>query len=285
MFLTFIRRARRVPVLRTFAVGLGIVWLPVVAAQAPPKPTEPTAPARPPRPATVLLHAVLPEMSIQDAPLDAAIESIARLLGTNIVVRWQELESVGVERQAPVTLQVKNLRVSQVLWLLLQQVQEDARLAWRVEDNLILISTAQNIGTEMVTRVYDVTDLIATRLRYPTAAFARVHQVPISVAPVVAEGAVGVQPVLGTFTSGLYLRGEDSGGEIYEPLFGAGAGASDEITPAEHLRELVDVITATVEPDSWDVNGGQGSVRAYRGMLVVRNTPFVHQMLGGPLSD
>ena len=45
------------------------------------------------------------------------------------------------------------------------------------------------------------------------------------------------------------------------------------------------MITTAVEPDSWLVNGGLGSISPWNGMLVVRNTPLVHQQIGGYLSS
>ena len=67
----------------------------------------------------------------------------------------------------------------------------------------------------------------------------------------------------------------------------AGYDQQDEMdgTQEEHMRQLIDVITNTIEPDSWAVNGGAGTIAPFKGMLVVRNTPSVHQKISGPLSE
>jgi hypothetical protein len=50
---------------------------------------------------------------------------------------------------------------------------------------------------------------------------------------------------------------------------------------------LIDLITETIDPESWDVNGGRGRIRYYAPLrvLVVRNTLRVHEQLGGALGD
>ncbi|RMF77886.1 MAG: hypothetical protein D6744_10790, partial [Planctomycetota bacterium] len=41
-------------------------------------------------------------------------------------------------------------------------------------------------------------------------------------------------------------------------------------------EKLLDLVTMVVEPDSWAVNGGWGSIELFSGSLVVRNTADVH---------
>lgn len=56
-------------------------------------------------------------------------------------------------------------------------------------------------------------------------------------------------------------------------------------TAAEIARanELIALIQATVAPESWDVNGGEGSIRYFPllKVLVVRNSGEVHHRIGG----
>jgi hypothetical protein len=65
-----------------------------------------------------------------------------------------------------------------------------------------------------------------------------------------------------------------------------GAVASAAGPEAVQAARLIDLIRNTIEPDSWDVNGGLGRI-AYYGdpfyVLVVRNTAEVHHQLGGAL--
>ena len=56
-------------------------------------------------------------------------------------------------------------------------------------------------------------------------------------------------------------------------------------TEASNVRELIDLIESTIHPESWDVNGGAGTVRYFSPLhvLVIRNTQPVHEEIGGVL--
>ena len=52
-------------------------------------------------------------------------------------------------------------------------------------------------------------------------------------------------------------------------------------------RRLIDLIQTTIAPETWDVNGGKGSIRYHSPLqvLVVRQTGEVHHQLGGVLGQ
>ena len=51
--------------------------------------------------------------------------------------------------------------------------------------------------------------------------------------------------------------------------------------------QLIRLIQSTIDPDSWDVNGGTNSIRFYAplNVLVVRATGEVHHQIGGTLPN
>ena len=59
------------------------------------------------------------------------------------------------------------------------------------------------------------------------------------------------------------------------------AGANE----LQNAQELIELIQRTIEPQSWDVNGGEGSARYFQPLmvLVIRQTGEVHHQLGGSL--
>ncbi len=63
---------------------------------------------------------------------------------------------------------------------------------------------------------------------------------------------------------------------------GLPAGGAAE---ARAVAQLISLIEATVEPESWLMNGGRGTIRYYAPLqvLVIRNTQQVHDELGGVL--
>lgn len=262
-------------------VALGLVCVATLAQSVPA--AETTQTVAPHVSAGRLLEVRLPEVSFVEAPLSDVFEMLGRMMNVNVLVRWERLELVGVDRDAPVTLHAKNLRVGQVLWVVLNHLDTDgARLAYRLDSELLLISTAEEFGEIMITKVYDVRDLLMdTDNVKPSFSFGTSRQFVQSVQPVVAAGAVGVQPIIGTVTSG----GSMWGG--YDPFDQTFNNVRDENESddtdfrARRMRQLIDAIVTAVEPDSWVDNGGRGSIMAYGDMLVVRNSPLVHQQIGG----
>lgn len=83
--------------------------------------------------------------------------------------------------------------------------------------------------------------------------------------------------VIGTKSSGSVATNDSSADSR-----GAGGGA-----PQNGAQDLIDLIESTIGPDTWDVNGGQGTIRYWQpGMaLVVRQTSEVHAQLGGALQN
>ena len=62
-----------------------------------------------------------------------------------------------------------------------------------------------------------------------------------------------------------------------------GGGAADD----DDGDELVELIETVIAPDSWDVNGGPGSIYYWKNwrVLIVRQTDEVHENLGGAIEQ
>ncbi len=213
-----------------------------------------------------ILNQRLPEVSFRDTPFEQVVEFLADLTKINFVVRWQTLEDAGVKRDAPVSLQVRNLRLSQILWLLMNDVAgSELKLAYRMSGNLLVLSTEDDLDKEMVTKVYDVADLL--------------------VRPLTADRNTGFDPTQAMNQGGTQGGGSNSlFGQSSQQNYGNTQGNQGELSNVE-MQSLVDLIQDTIEPDTWNRNGGQGSVHAYRHLLVIRNTLLVHQRLGGYVTE
>lgn len=66
-----------------------------------------------------------------------------------------------------------------------------------------------------------------------------------------------------------------------------GVGMPGLAAELANAQQLIDVITQTIEPHTWQENGGRGSIRYFAPLhvLVVRNTARVHEQIGGALGD
>lgn len=220
------------------------------------------------------------EIAFEGVPLEQVLDWLAEYTGSNVVVRWSDLQAVGIERDKPISVRARNLPLSQALWMIMNEAagQTGARLAYRAGGNVILFSTFEDLNRDMVVKVYDVRDLLAAVPFHANARFGNDIQYVESVQPRVAAGAVAFQPVIGRAFSGVELYTDDDEGERFEDEWNDGREKA--------MRELIDAVVASIEPDSWQVNGGPGTIVPFKdSFLVVRNSPLVHQQIGGPLTD
>jgi hypothetical protein len=141
----------------------------------------------------------------------------------------------------------------------------DIVLAYRASGKLLTISTALDLSEEMVTRVYDVADLLV--------------RVPI----IRNKMQIDLQQL---------SQNQGQGGGSGQSIFGGGGGGTQDDDDRgnregdnEDIQELINLIIQTVEPDSWTDNGGRGTVHAYNKLLVVYNNILVHQKLGGYVEE
>lgn len=213
------------------------------------------------------LNERIDEVAFEEAPLDQVIDWMGTLTEMQIVVRWQTLEDAGIERDKPITMNLKGLRLSQLLWMIMKEAGgPDLNLAYRAAGKVLTISTQEDLGKEMVVRVYDVSDLLVRAPRFTNA-----PQLDLAQA---GQGG-----------------GQGGGGGAGQNIFGGqGQSTQDEDERGDEeddagIQELIDLIVQTVEPDSWTDNGGLGTIQAFRRLLVVRNNILVHQALGGYVEE
>lgn len=209
-----------------------------------------------------LLNQQIPEVALDGAPLEVVVDWVREFTKLNVDVRWESLEFAGVDRDKPISIRARNLRLSQVLWMILNQAGgADVKLAYRASGNLLVISTADELGREMVSKVYDVADLLVRMPNFYNAVELDVVQALQSV------GQTG------------------QGGDIFNPERGIEEPRQWDGNIPPDTQLLVNVIRNAVEPDSWDVNGGEGTISPFRRQIVVRNSILVHQRLGGFIEE
>lgn len=132
---------------------------------------------------------------------------------------------------------------------------------------------ANTPGAEMVLQTYEIGDLVFAVPDYTLETGRR---------------AEAVRSVSGFAHGGMGGRGMAGGGGFGGGGFGAegggGVGARGEVAPAPGpapltMESVLQVIQATVAPDSWSVSGGEGRATALGTALVVRQTPDAQQAI------
>jgi hypothetical protein len=222
-----------------------------------------------------ILNQRVPEITFEDLSLEQVMSWLADFTHMNVNVRWQILADAGVDRDKPISIHARNLRLSQVLWLIMSEAAgTELKLAYRASGNLLVLSTAEDLDKEMVTKIYDVADLL---IKLPAAT---------------RQGAFNVTQGLGQTGQG--GSGGGGGGGAGGGMFGQGQGQQQQQQGMrgdttggtdQQLQQLVDLIRQTIEPDTWRENGGSGSIIAFQKSIVVRNTLLVHQRLGGYVTE
>lgn len=218
-----------------------------------------------------LLESPVTDITFENQPLDSVVDWLQNEFpGLTIHVRWAQLEALSIARNKEITLAVKGFKMSQVLWMLMNEASgSETQLAYRASGNLILVSTAEDLGKEMITKVYDVTDLIIRIRNFRDAPNIDIQQA--------GQGGGG-----GGGGSTNIFGGSQGGGnqDDQQDQQGQQAGQQDP-----EMQLLINVITASVHTESWQQNGGKGTITAFRRQLVVRNNIGVHQALGGAIEE
>ncbi len=183
----------------------------------------------------------------------------------NILPRWNALSAESVDRDAFVTLKLRNTNVGEVLLETLQALSEDDALAFRATGNKLKISTKTDFDRNLVLRVYDVTDII---FRVPD----------------MGQGAPRIDLQ--------QQQGGGGGGGGGQSVFGGGGGGGGqeqggrqaEQEAEQRLEELVNKLKLVIAPDTW-IGGANatavGNITSHNMSLIVINTLEVHEQIGG----
>ncbi len=176
------------------------------------------------------------------------IEFLRDTTQSNIFVNWRALESIGIDRKAPVALKLHDVAFKDVLSLLLRQQGEG--LVYTAENDVITIDIPKQPVKEpkLVTKAYDVADLF-------------------TVAPGQAAGYVGggfspMVELTNTITSAVApeswrTQGGRGGISAY--------GSKLVVTAAEEVhRDVVGLLTMLCEhPTTQPASGVQKPVMSY----------------------
>lgn len=241
------------------------------------------------------LKMVIKDATFENMTFADFTEWLARTTEANVVVRWPILEKGGVDRAFPIYLKQKNLRVRKILELVFSQVTHEldsVEIAAKADGNTLIISTRKDINTKRITRVYEAQHMLLIVPDFggpPAPDPGGSGGARGSGGGGTDGGGRGESQGGGRITktdkggSGSGGRGRGSGGSSRGRRSGGRAtgGPTSERQPDVDAatQRIIDYITSTIQPLSWKVNGGKGTIRYYKGKLVVYNNLEVHQTL------
>lgn len=183
------------------------------------------------------------------------VEYLRNVTGVNIFVNWRAIEDAGIERGAPISLNLANVPADKALKLILDQVGGDqVKIGFAIDDGVVTISTVENLGKNTTIRSYDIRDLLV-------------------VPPVFADA-----PVFDLTQVGQSGKSGGGGGGLFNDA-GAGAGATGP-SRQELIEQISTLIRETVDPENWRNNGGLvSSMNELNGQLIISTTSQNHRSI------
>ncbi len=224
-------------------------------------------------------------------PLSQVIDSLSKLAGINIYLDPRGLGQEGVEPDSPVSLTLSSeISLESALNLIL----EPLHLTYMIKDEVLKITSEQIRDGELVRRVYNVADLVIPipnfvpssnmglqgliNDAYANMPFSNGSRTssPVAMVPTAPPGGGGVMP--GNTLAQQFGNSAPGGSSV--PV-GGGPGGLGGAANAD-FDSLIDLITSTVEYDTWMENGsGEGEIQPFPTnlSLVVSQTQRVHEQI------
>jgi hypothetical protein len=107
------------------------------------------------------LQRVLPEVRFDNVAFTDVVDFLRDTSRVNLLVEWRELEAAGIERNAPVTLQLRRVTLEQTLEHILKDVGGGSvRMEYMIDKGAIVISTEDALAARTQVVFYEVKDLM-----------------------------------------------------------------------------------------------------------------------------
>lgn len=216
------------------------------------------------------LEKVAPEIKFDATPFEEVIKQLRAYTGLNIVPNWSAMEAAAIEKDAEVTMNLKDVKFEKALRLILSEIGGgEVELAYEIDDGVVQISTKEDLSRRTMTRVYNVQDLLIT---VPTF---RGRQINLE--------SIGQQQQQGGLGGGRFLLGQGgNAGGNQGNIFQGGGNQNEENdqNQPDPLQPLLELIQATIDPESWREAGGNvGSISALQQQVIVTQTSTAHNSL------
>lgn len=186
------------------------------------------------------------DVEFVDEPLNQVLEYLEERIEVQFYLDPKSIVEQGLSADVPITFSLKNVPVELILKLIFEQIE----LSYYVDSGVVIVTTEEAMDQNLSVQMYDVKSLVGeSSCSY-------------------AEMSIG-------------LGGGRSG-------FGVGRGGkfiSDSPGVEQNGIVFGCIIQQAVGPQSWMSSGGPGTLSVYRGILIVRQTEWVHEEIGKVLDQ
>jgi hypothetical protein len=220
-----------------------------------------------------------------DTPLSDVLGFLAETSEVQMFVNRRAFADEGLELDEQITISLRDVRLDLLLDLVLDQATSGG--ATYVErDGILIISTVAMLDGATEVRVYNCRDLLALEMpKTAGSAAAGAEGAGFGEMGMGAPGMMGGAPGGMAMPAGGMMGGGMGGGGMGDGMGGQGmpigGGLPERPMTVEERRAdtLSRLIMTAVKPDSWQDQGGYGTISSYNGLFVVNHNAKTHKQI------
>jgi len=245
------------------------------------------------------------DVNFNNRPLKEVLDTLGSIAGINIYADPQGLAAEGITSDTPVSITLSQpVMLESALNLILQQL----RLSYVIQNEVLKITSEQVRDTNTFARVYNVADLVipipnfipgynvglpsAIREAHNALGYGGMVQpvsmasMPLTVASAELQGGATVNSSILAQTNAYGLAPNSASRSRPSQALGYGPGSMGGAALAD-FDTLIELITATIAPDSWEAVGGPGAIESFPTnlSLVISQTQEVHEQIADLLEQ
>ncbi|MFG0331135.1 MAG: hypothetical protein ACF8PN_14710 [Phycisphaerales bacterium] len=185
------------------------------------------------------------------------VKFLSELGDIDILVKWADDATFGegLDPTAKVTLALTNeTRLATIIDLVLEQATEE-ETSWSLGDGFVVLGTKESLNNDKYVAIYPVRELLFVAPTFDSAP-------ELDLQAVLSGGQTG---------------------EISQNIFDDEEEDDQErVNEEDQADELIDIITTLVDQFQWERNGGEGgSIRYFRGNLIINASDYLHRQVAG----
>ncbi len=212
----------------------------------------------------------LPAVRFSATSLSDVLDFLADASSSNFSVDWKALDAAHVAKDTPITLRMSSdVPMRKVLGMVLDQAAGAGVLTFHVDQGVIEITSQEASDKVLYSKTYPIQDL----LFQPTDA-AAAPDLSLQNASQGQSGGAG-----GGGSSGGGGGGSGQGGGLFTNTNSQSSTSSKANSQTDRATEIIKLITDTVKPELWQVNGGTATISFFRGNLIVNAPRSIHEAL------
>ncbi|MCO6455221.1 MAG: general secretion pathway protein GspD [Pirellulaceae bacterium] len=239
------------------------------------------------------------EVRFSERPLAEVLETLSQVSGVPIYLDPRGMGAEGVTTDTPVSIRLtQEISLQSALNLIL----EPLRLSYVIQNEVLRITSEQTRDSAVFPKVYNVADLVI-----PIPNFVPSYNVGLPGAIREAHNAVrqGMMPGNAGLAPMMLASGDlqapatasasvlaqmgatgmlgSAGGRPSQPIGPAGLGGGVQAD----FDSLIELITSTIAPQSWDDVGGPGAIQGFETnlSLVISQTQEIHEQIADLLEQ